>query len=130
MRWTESSNENSSRCSFCGTSQKDAGKLISSPSGTPRVYICDECVATCAAVIQDDKIDSEVPQVENLREGKPSHPLLGHPLASDLMQAVERWIREQSLGNDALVAMAEVRRIAAEMLSESQGGIYATEPRL
>jgi ATP-dependent protease Clp ATPase subunit len=129
MRWTGSSNESSLRCSFCGTSQNDAEKLISSPSGTPRVFICDECVASCAAVIQDDKLQSQAPRAEDVDEGKPSHPLLRHPLASDLMQAVERWILEQSLGNDGLLAMAEVRRIATEMLSESQGGIYA-EPRL
>jgi hypothetical protein len=130
MRWTDRSNENSLRCSFCGKSQKNAGKLISSPRDSPRAYICDECVAICAAIIEDDKIQPEIPQPEDLCEGGPSHPLLAHPLASDLMEAIERWVREQSLGNDGLLAMAEVRRIASGMLSESRHRNDAQRSRL
>jgi ATP-dependent protease Clp ATPase subunit len=130
MKGTDRSNGNSLCCSFCGTSQSEAEKLISSPIGTSRAYICDACVATCATVIQDDKLQSEVPRPDDMHKDKPPHPLLGHPLASDLMQAVEQWIREQSLGKDGLVAVAEVRRIAAEILSESQGGSYARQLRL
>ncbi len=43
------------RCSFCHKSQDVAGKLISSPSDYPRVYICDECIAVCNSIIEDDK---------------------------------------------------------------------------
>jgi len=118
MKRTGHSNENSLRCSFCGKSQNKTGKLISSPSDNPRAYICDGCVATCAFIIEDDKVEAEIPPTNDVRDGFPSHPLLAHPLASDLMEAIERWIREQSLGNDGLRAMAEVRRIASSMLSD------------
>jgi ATP-dependent Clp protease ATP-binding subunit ClpX len=31
------------------------GKLISSPSDYPRAYICDECIAVCNSIIEDDR---------------------------------------------------------------------------
>jgi ATP-dependent Clp protease ATP-binding subunit ClpX len=43
------------RCSFCHKSQDVVGKLISSPSEYPRAYICDECIAVCNSILEDDK---------------------------------------------------------------------------
>ena len=43
------------RCSFCHKSQDVVGKLISSPSDYPRAYICDECIAVCNSILEDDK---------------------------------------------------------------------------
>src|SRR5205809_4861944 len=43
------------RCSFCHKSQDAVAKLISSPSDYPRAYICDECVAVCNSILEDDK---------------------------------------------------------------------------
>jgi len=45
------------RCSFCHKSQDVVGKLISSPSDYPRAYICDECIAVCNSILEDDKAD-------------------------------------------------------------------------
>jgi ATP-dependent Clp protease ATP-binding subunit ClpX len=45
------------RCSFCHKSQDVVGKLISSPSDYPRAYICDECIAVCNSILEDDKSD-------------------------------------------------------------------------
>ena len=39
------------KCSFCGKSQRDAKKLIASPSGDS--FICDECVEICKEIITD-----------------------------------------------------------------------------
>jgi len=47
-------------CSFCHKSQVVVGKLISSPSDYPRAYICDECIAACNAIIDDDKPEPAV----------------------------------------------------------------------
>ncbi|MFL5807256.1 MAG: ATP-dependent Clp protease ATP-binding subunit ClpX [Roseiflexaceae bacterium] len=44
-------------CSFCGRGQDEVQRLIAGP-GT--VFICDECVALCSAIIAED---SEVPPV-------------------------------------------------------------------
>src|SRR5258705_2892775 len=43
------------RCSFCHKSQESVAKLISSPSDYPRAYICDECVAVCNSILEDDR---------------------------------------------------------------------------
>jgi ATP-dependent Clp protease ATP-binding subunit ClpX len=34
-------------------------KLISSPSDYPRAYICDECVAVCNSILEDDKGEAQ-----------------------------------------------------------------------
>lgn len=49
--------DESLRCSFCHKSQDAVGKLISSPSDYPRVYICDECVAVCNSILEDDRAE-------------------------------------------------------------------------
>lgn len=58
--------ENECKCSFCGKSQRDAKKLIASPSGDS--FICDECVEICKDIITDitkksvfEKIDLPTP---------------------------------------------------------------------
>ncbi|HXJ39756.1 MAG TPA: ATP-dependent Clp protease ATP-binding subunit ClpX [Bryobacteraceae bacterium] len=43
------------RCSFCHKSQDVVGKLISSPSDYTRAYICDECIAVCNSILDDDR---------------------------------------------------------------------------
>jgi ATP-dependent Clp protease ATP-binding subunit ClpX len=53
-----SSSEESLRCSFCQKSQDAVSKLISSPSDYPRAYICDECIAVCNSILEDDKTEA------------------------------------------------------------------------
>jgi ATP-dependent Clp protease ATP-binding subunit ClpX len=50
--------EETLRCSFCHKSQDAVAKLISSPSDYPRAYICDECVAVCNSILEDDRTES------------------------------------------------------------------------
>jgi ATP-dependent protease Clp ATPase subunit len=42
-------------CSFCHKNQDGVRKLISSPGNYPRAYICDECIAVCNSILEDDK---------------------------------------------------------------------------
>src|SRR6478736_2796930 len=58
---TRSGNEEMLRCSFCHKSQDAVAKLISSPSDYPRAYICDECVAVCNSILEDDRGDAAHP---------------------------------------------------------------------
>jgi ATP-dependent Clp protease ATP-binding subunit ClpX len=51
------------RCSFCQKTQDAVGKLISSPGDHPRAYICDECVAICNTILEEDQ-GERVPTVE------------------------------------------------------------------
>jgi ATP-dependent Clp protease ATP-binding subunit ClpX len=46
------------------------GKLISSPSDYPRAYICDECIAVCNSIIEDDR-----PEQAHAAPGKLPRPL-------------------------------------------------------
>src|ERR1022692_1502378 len=52
---TRTGPEEALRCSFCHKSQDAVAKLISSPSDYPRAYICDECVAVCNSLLEDDR---------------------------------------------------------------------------
>ena len=106
--------DDSLRCSFCQKNQNKVGKLISSPSDYPRAYICDECIGVCSSILADDR--AQIPTV-----GSP-HPFLTHPLASSLMEAIENWIRQESLGNDVLPALLNVREIASRMVTEAPQG--------
>ncbi|HMC74989.1 MAG: ATP-dependent Clp protease ATP-binding subunit ClpX [Acidobacteriota bacterium] len=53
------------RCSFCHKSQDAVAKLISSPSDYPRAYICDECVAVCNSILEDDRTATPPAQSPN-----------------------------------------------------------------
>jgi hypothetical protein len=102
-------------CSFCRKSQDSVAKLISSPSDYQRAYICDECIAVCASILEDDRdLPPGVPATP-VNAGE-KHPLLAHPLATSLLSAIEHWIRHESLGVDAARELGEVRKIAAEMM--------------
>ena len=50
--------ENGAKCSFCGRSRRETGKLIAGPG----VYICDKCVGLCDEILQVD----EKPQAETV----------------------------------------------------------------
>jgi ATP-dependent Clp protease ATP-binding subunit ClpX len=50
-------------CSFCGKSQHEVRKLIAGPS----VYVCDECIALCNDIINEEaREDKTAAPVENL----------------------------------------------------------------
>jgi len=54
------------RCSFCGKSQTEAGRLI----GHDRVFICPECVAACHEMIEEEALE-EFQEAEPYRERIP-----------------------------------------------------------
>lgn len=56
---TSRGSDDSLRCSFCHKSQDSVAKLISSPSDYPRAYICDECVAVCNSILEDDRSEAQ-----------------------------------------------------------------------
>lgn len=59
-------------CSFCGKADQEVQKLIAGPG----VYICDECVGTCVAILagQEGHGDARIPYWENLTDEE----ILGH----------------------------------------------------
>src|SRR5664279_2359523 len=56
---TRTGSDDTLRCSFCHKSQDAVAKLISSPSDYPRAYICDECVAVCNSILEDDRSETQ-----------------------------------------------------------------------
>ncbi len=62
----KSKSDNSCFCAFCGRDEKQVRYLIPSPIG---VYICDDCVQTCADMIEENKTASLIAddQALNLR---------------------------------------------------------------
>jgi ClpX C4-type zinc finger len=115
MRRTNRPDTETLCCSFCHKSEKAVGKLISSPSDYPRAYICDECIAVCASILEDDQaqINAAVPGAS-----EEPHPWLSHPLASQLLTAVMEWIRQESLGNDVSEEVDRMRSIADRMIAD------------
>ena len=73
------------RCSFCHKSQDVVGKLISSPSDYPRAYICDECIAVCNSILEDDKVE----------------PLAGAPNRIPKPLEVKEFLDQYVIGQDA-----------------------------
>ena len=49
-------NDGKIRCSFCGKTQEQVGRLISGPNGA---FICDECVDICAEIIEEEAYGEE-----------------------------------------------------------------------
>ena len=43
------------KCSFCGKSQEHVNRIIAGPG----VYICDECVAVCENIIENDTYNED-----------------------------------------------------------------------
>lgn len=108
------------RCSFCHKAQKVARQLISTPGAYPWAYICPECVAVCAAIVEEDR--AEEPRAEQGAEPAAPHALLSHPLASELMACVAEWIRQESLSADVSAALGRLRVVASRMMSDRGSG--------
>jgi hypothetical protein len=110
------SEDDSLHCSFCRKSSKVVGKIISSPNDYPRAYICDECIGVCAFILADDRAEpEETPLADSYQTDSP-HALLSHPLAPNLMEAIERWIREESSGEKGGHSLDDVYVIATQMV--------------
>tara|TARA_R100000808_G_C2154915_1_gene166425 strand:+ start:4354 stop:5664 length:1311 start_codon:yes stop_codon:yes gene_type:complete len=59
-------------CSFCGKLQSEVKKLIAGSS----TYICDECVAICNDIMEEDGIEESLEQLEQLPKPKEIKELL------------------------------------------------------
>ena len=51
-------NDGKIRCSFCGKTQAQVGRMISGPNGA---FICDECVDICAEIIEEENLEEKAP---------------------------------------------------------------------
>ncbi|MEN2994801.1 MAG: ATP-dependent Clp protease ATP-binding subunit ClpX [Thermodesulfovibrio sp.] len=60
------------RCSFCGKSQKEVKKLIAGNG----VYICDECVALCNEILEEERLQYSDTVKQNLPTPQEIHKFL------------------------------------------------------
>ncbi len=93
------------------------GRLISSPGGYPRAYICDECIGICNSILNED-VDGEPakPESEALRLRAYLAHLLEYIPDSDLA-TVEKILHAL---RDPELRMA--KRNAGEVVPISAGG--------
>ena len=98
------------QCSYCHKSQSDVRKLISSASDLPRVYICDECAAVCASILEDQRdMDALEPVITH-----PPHTIRTYPTASELLACVKQWIAREAYGHDASDELTQLRAVARQ----------------
>lgn len=74
------------RCSFCGKHNNQVGKLISSPSDHSRAYICDECIAVCHSILEDNRHPEwSPPEIPRLHLGMYPTPIEEMPRLRDAL---------------------------------------------
>jgi hypothetical protein len=78
-------------CSFCGKSQHDVRCLIAGPA----VFICDECVALCDDIVEDEKIQTLLQADEQSK---------GYPAATEHLRAKSTAQLASYVGRHAQVA--------------------------
>jgi ATP-dependent protease Clp ATPase subunit len=100
------------RCSFCRKQEKNAGKLIASPQSHPGTYICDECVYVCHSILEDERHEAD----SDKQSLSASVSFAHHPLAPELLSAVQEWAVRDLAGLSALDRYQNMREIAARML--------------
>jgi ATP-dependent Clp protease ATP-binding subunit ClpX len=83
-------------CSFCMKSQHEVKKLIAGPGA---IFICDECVGLCEAIVADRPIETDKEQfkIENI----PTDRLLAR------LKPVEHTL--QGMGNQLSTMVEELR---------------------
>ncbi|MDD5542117.1 MAG: ATP-dependent Clp protease ATP-binding subunit ClpX [Acidobacteriia bacterium] len=71
-----SDSEDVLKCSFCFKTQDKARKLISSPNEFPRAFICDECIAVCNSILEDDRAEQALLAQKKLLKPNEVHSFL------------------------------------------------------
>ena len=92
-------------CSFCGKSREDVRRLISGPG----VYICDECIEQCSAIISESWEEEQE---------KSSAPNLMKP--AEIKKALDQYIIGQSRAKKILSVAVynHYKRARANKISE------------
>ncbi len=60
------------RCSFCHKTQSGVERLIASPGETGRAYICNECIAVCQRILEEEQIEQRAQSAPPLKLPKPA----------------------------------------------------------
>ncbi len=80
------------RCSFCGKPQDQVGRLVAGPG----VYICDECIALCFDII-DEESDNNVSMSKTEK-----HEYKSIPKPQEICKALDQYIIGQERAKKSL----------------------------
>ncbi len=111
-----SSSDETLRCSFCHKTQDVVGKLISSPSEYPRAYICDECIAVCNSILEDDRPEKsygtphKLPKPLELKEYLDQYVIGQDPVKKKLAVAVYNHYKRIQMNRQHRVGEVEVAK--------------------
>jgi hypothetical protein len=116
------------RCSFCGKSPQQVGKLIAGPG----VYICNECIALCNDIIQEEGVVSPEEGVRStVADGAPSLEEDAVPEGRERLRGrlaqrptLDELAAEMSLDEEKI---AETLRRAAAKQPEQSAGVRTTD---
>ncbi|MDR1801216.1 MAG: ATP-dependent Clp protease ATP-binding subunit ClpX [Lachnospiraceae bacterium] len=79
------------RCSFCDKTQRQVRKLIAGPQG---IFICDECVSTCAEIIEEELGEN----FERDESGRPWNPIRDIKLLAP--RDINAFLHDYVIGQD------------------------------
>lgn len=103
-------------CSFCGKTQRQARKLIAGPN----VYICDECVGLCNAIIEEELGEDPA---GDAREAV----LLPYGEAAKLYELLHNAFKNDNAFNLTSVDVAVVNRLHQAIESAGRGHSQASD---
>lgn len=91
---TREDEEKNVRCSFCGKTQDQVEKLIAGPG----VFICDECIELCGAIIDEDDAPHHSPR----QKQKAEQPLMPLPKPAQIKAQLDEYVIGQDSAKIAL----------------------------
>ncbi len=119
-------NEKSIKCSFCGKPQESVKRIIAGPG----VYICDECVALCKNIVDEEYYDDEEMEekVEGLRLLKPEEIkkilddyVIGQEEAKKTL-AVAVYNHYKRINNEEIIDDVEIQKSNVLLLGPTGSG--------
>ncbi len=105
------------RCSFCQKPQEAVGKLISSPGDQPRAYICDECVAVCNSILEEDRSE-RIPAAQAKL-----------PRPTEIKNFLDQYVVGQEKAKKKL-AVAVYNHYKRNIISRSRGEVELTKSNI